>query len=530
MPALITDQFRINNANNFISSIEDNNNSYYVFLGLPNPKQNLFGRNDNWQTTDNLSGIVPNPTDNKNYESHYKDTILFGKKITTSNARRVVRRIDWVAGKKYDMYRHDYSSTNLTPVTQKARLYDSNFYVVNSEYKVYICLYNGSSGANPSGNASQDEPLFTDLEPSKAGQSGDGYIWKYLFTISPSDIIKFDSTEYIVLPNNWETTTESQILSVRENANSTLNNNQLKVIYIEDTGSSYIAGTYTVDILGDGAGAKAFIVVNQSGEIETATVVSGGSGYTYGIVDLGPARPQNFNSNTGRFANLIPIIPPSLGHGYDIYGELGADRILVYSRFDDSTFDFPSNTKFSQIGILKNPTRFLSTETYKESEFSNLYSLKFSNPSSTPSIGSKIQQTQQNNVDKAVGYVASYDTTTGVLKYFKDRSLYFGNGLDHTDYIGISSEGKATINFTSTGLNVTSVGSSAVFSENIDTNFTGITTNVNGQIINLSSEFTNGVSNPEINNNTGDIIYIDNRPLVARNLRQKEDVKIILEF
>ena len=28
----------------------------------------------------------------------------------------------------------------------------------------------------------------------------------------------------------------------------------------------------------------------------------------------------------------------------------------------------------------------------------------------------------------------------------------------------------------------------------------------------------------------GDIIFIDNRPLVSRNSRQKEDVKIILEF
>ena len=525
MPALITDQFRINNANNFISSIEDESNSYYVFLGLPNPAEDLFGRNGNWQTTENLSGIVPNPTDNEDYKSHYKDTALFGKKVTSANARRVIRRVDWVVGKKYDMYRHDYSSSNLTPVTQKARLYDSNFYVVNSEYKVYICLYNGSSGSNPTGNASQDEPTFTDLEPSRAGQSGDGYIWKYLFTISPSDIVKFDSTEYIVLPNNWETTNDSQIVAVRENGNSTQNNNQLKTIYIEDSGSSYITGSYTVDILGDGSGAKAFVVVNNSGEIESATVVAGGSGYTYGLVDLGQARPSNFNS-PARPAKLIPIIPPSLGHGFDIYKELGADRILIYSRFDDSTLDFPTNTKFSQVGILKNPSKFLSTETYTESQFSNLYSLKFNNPSSSPSVGDKIQQIQQNGVDKAVGYVASFDPNTGVLKYFKDRSLYFGNGLDHTDYVGLSSEGRANIDFSSSGLNVTSTG----FSENIDINFSGITTIINGQIINLSSEFTYGISNPEINNNTGDIIYIDNRSLVARNLRQKEDVKIILEF
>ncbi len=44
---------------------------------------------------------------------------------------------------------------------------------MNSDFKVYICIDNGSSGDNVKGNVSQDEPTFTDLEPSKAGGSGD---------------------------------------------------------------------------------------------------------------------------------------------------------------------------------------------------------------------------------------------------------------------------------------------------------------------------------------------------------------------
>jgi len=46
----------------------------------------------------------------------------------------------------------------------------------------------------------------------------------------------------------------------------------------------------------------------------------------------------------------------------------------------------------------------------------------------------------------------------------------------------------------------------------------------------LGVNFTSGLSNPEINKKTGDIIYIDNRPVVERNVRQKEDIKIVLEF
>ena len=37
MSAIITDQFRILNANNFVESVENTNNSYYVLIGLPNP-------------------------------------------------------------------------------------------------------------------------------------------------------------------------------------------------------------------------------------------------------------------------------------------------------------------------------------------------------------------------------------------------------------------------------------------------------------------------------------------------------------
>lgn len=519
MAAIVTDQFRISNTTNFINSFDES--SYYIFLGLPNPEVVGFGRNSNWQTSNNPSGVIPNPIDNFSYTNHYKDTVLFGKRVTTSNVRRVVRKIEWRSGSKYDFYRHDYSSLNLTPVTNKSRLYDSNYFVVNSEFKVYICLDNGATPENPSGNASIDEPNFVDLEPSKAGESGDGYIWKYLYTISPVDIVKFDSTEYVTLPNNWSNSTDSQITSVRENADSRVNNNQIKTVYIQNAGAGYISGE--VNILGDGTGGRVFIETNASGNIINATVTSGGSGYSYGIVDLGSLQPSPVIPNP---AKLIVIIPPSLGHGYDIYTELGADRVLLYSRFDDSTKDFPVDTRFCQVGLIKDPSRFLSTETYTENQYSSLYSLKFSSVNgTTPIVGEKISQITSNG-SISVGYMASFDSTTNVMKYIKDRSLYFSGG-DETDYIGISTTGNQNIEFDFNGSQVTAPSG---FSGTIDANYTGITTTINNQIINLDSQFVNGLSTPEINSNTGDLIYIDNRPLVGRSSRQKEDVKIILEF
>jgi len=524
MSALVTDQFRILNATNFIDSVDNSSDSYYVWVGLTNPNRYTgFGRDTNWDGgTGVTNGIVPNPIDNLDYLTQYEDTLLFGKKVTSSNIRRVVKRVNWVRGKKYDMYRHDYSINNLSPIAKRARLYDSEFYVLNSDYKVYICIENGSSGINTTGNQSLYEPTHTDLEPSIAGTGGDGYVWKYLFTVSPGDIVKFDSTEYITLPNNWSTSTDSQIVSVRENGDSEVNDNQIKTVYIDNPGSNYLSSG-EVNILGNGTGGRVFVEVNSNGEIINTTVTSGGKGYTYGIVDLGPLQP---GGNIANPARLIPIIPPSRGHGYDLYKELGADRVMIYSRFDDSSRDFPINTKFCQIGIVKNPTKFISTEVFSDSQFSGLYAINFTTVNDTPpTIGEKITQTVSGGI--AVGYVASYDSDTKVLKYFRDRSLYYGPTHDQTDYVGVSTEGNANINFSNTGGNV--VGESSNFVGQISS-FSGITTTVNNSIINLGVTFTDGLANPEINKKTGDIIYIDNRPLVSRNVRQKEDIKIILEF
>jgi hypothetical protein len=411
------------------------------------------------------------------------------------------------------------------------RLYDANYYVLNSDFKVYICIDNGSSGDNVLGNISQDEPTFTDLEPSKAGTSGDGYVWKYLFTVSPSDIIKFDSTEFITVPNNWLTSTDAQIRSVRENGNSDVNLNQIKHVYIENSGTGYANGlAQEVDILGDGTGAKARVdVVN--GKITDVKVSAGGKGYSYAIVDLG-----TLNSNvsaTGR-AKLIPIIPPGLGHGSDVYSELGTDKVIIYARFDDSTKDFPIDTKFAQVGIVKNPTKVGTDVLYTDTTYSSLEAFKFSTVTGTPQVGEEISQLltiSPNNGKVATGFIGSYDKETKVLKYFRDRSLHFNKtSYDQTDYTGISTIGRIyQFEAANTANNIE--GKSSGFSGSIDVSFSGGTDNPTGnKLINLGVNFNAGLSESEINKGSGEIVYLDNRPEIVRNSRQKEDIKIILEF
>ena len=497
MSAFVTDQFRILNAGSFVESIS--NNSYYAFLGLSNPTATGFGRTDNWN-----SSTTNNPVDNFQYLSHYRDTSLFGRRITTENARRVIRKIEWTANNQYDMYRHDYRQGNIASVSKALKLYDANYYVITSDFKVYVCIENGTSGASTTVPRSTLEPTHTDVEPVSYA---DGYRWKYLFKVSPSDVIKFDSTEFIVVPNNWATTSDSDITVVRDGGNSDVNNNQIKAVYIENGGSGYSNGSHS--ILGDGTGGEVSITVNSTGSITGVTVTQGGKGYTYGIVDL--------STNSGAGSNLIPIIPPSKGHGYDVYKELGTDKVLLYARFDDSTKDFPIDTKFAQVGVIKNPETFTGSQTFTGNTFSSLYAVGLST-SRTVVIGEQITQASTG----AKGYVASFDSETKILKYYQDRSLCFGNKLNQTqslDTKNITAFDNTPISFTTSG------GASG-----INTGLSGSVITVNSKQINLGVTFTGGLANPEINKKTGDIIYIDNRPEVQRDSRQKEDVKIILEF
>ena len=177
------------NAKNFVAGVQSSSNSYYTFIGVPNATDYL----STWDTT------PPSPIDNiEEVNNKYWDTMLALKKVAPSDVSQVVTKRTWSSGTTYDMWRNDISRNNASQPSGVFDIYDANYYVMNSDYRVYVCLFNNATPENNfQGGPSLDEPTFTDIEPRAAGSSGDGYIWKYLYTISPSQAIKFDSTDYI---------------------------------------------------------------------------------------------------------------------------------------------------------------------------------------------------------------------------------------------------------------------------------------------------------------------------------------------
>jgi hypothetical protein len=516
MAAIITDQIRILNAKNFVAGVSSQTNSYYSFIGLPNPTD----IQSDWDTN------PPSPRDSFDEENNYWDTMIALKKINASDIRQVVQKRFWSTGTTFDMYRHDYSRSNTAKVSGATNLYSASYYVLNSDYRVYICLQNGTDPDNLNGRPSLDEPLFTDLEPRAAGTGGDGYIWKYLYTIKPTDIIKFESTDFMPVPINWETSTDNAI--VRDNAV----NGSIKIVTITNRGVSVGAAnkTYTrVPIRGDGSGAECTIVVNNDQKIESVTISNQGSGYTFGNVDLVAG-----NVPTGTTTPIFNvIISPKGGHGADIYRELGAYNVLMYSRIenDNQNPDFITGNQIARVGIVENPESFGSVQVLTLDKASAVYAIKLTGigaNSATYNADSFITQTVSTGTT-SVGRVISYDQVTSVLKYWQDRS----NSGFSTVGVAITNPpfGFDQVEFSSspgTGGSLVITGGSASLS--IDTAFTGLSTVINNRTYYLGQEFTSGLASPEVKKHSGNIIYVDNRPSITRSSNQKEDIKVILQF
>ena len=521
MAAIITDQLRILNAKNFVAGVASTANSYYTFVGLPNATD----YDSDWEST------PPAPVDNFNNENDYWDTMIALKKISKSDVRQVVRKLTWTSGTTYDMYRSDISATNVSKPSDAVNLYDANYYVLNSDYRVYECLQNGTDPDNPSGRPSLDEPTFTDLEPREAGSSGDGYIWKYLYTISPSDIVKFDSTNYMPVPQDWAT--NSNDAAVRKNAASS---GDIKIVVIKDRGVG--VGTankvYTrIPIKGDGSGAEATVTTNNDAKVASVTISNGGSNYTFGTLDLAA---KGIEGTTAPIFDVI--IPPQGGHGANIYTELGASNVLLYSRIenDSDNPDFVTGNQIARVGVVCAPQAYDSDSNLESSKASAVYALKLAGTGySSVVYNADTQITQTIGVGStAFGRVVSYDQNTGVLKYWQDR-YHCGFNTDGTKNTS-PTYGFTMERFTAdigSGGSFNIIGGSATLA--IQTTFgsaanPGISTVINSRTYNLGQSFISGTAQPEVKKYSGQIIYVDNRPSITRSTNQKEDIKVILQF
>lgn len=510
MAALLTDQFRIFSAKKFIKSLEgpiptqsdldagETRDRLYIFIGRP---QSWDDENSPPQAVDSFF----------EFSSAYDDMISL-KRVLAVDTIQVVKRIDWTPpeqttgglGYTYDMYRHDYSPSK-TASSGATKLYDSDFYVVNSQYQVYKCIYNGTSPSDPNGKPSTIEPTGTS---TSIITTADGYRWKYLYTIPVASVLKFFSNDYMPVFIND---------AVKTNAVA----GEIDTVAIQSAGAGYNNGTYdNVPINGDGVGGRVSIVVD-GGRIISATVTSGGTNYTFGKLNIDTI--TGIGTGTGAIVDVV--IPPPNGHGYDPVIELGGYRVMINAKlsYDEGAGDFPIDNDYRRIGLVTNPKKFGTEELVSELTVSATKSIIFSPTFQGNYVPDEIiTQTRVvggTNVT-ARGRVISWNPITKVLKYYQNST----DGI-FPEIVGTLNEfdGSNAIN-----------GATSGAAGQPDINFPLIPNSssrtINNTEYDLGMKFNNGYAKPEIKSNSGQVVYIDNRRSISRANDQVEDIKIVIEF
>lgn len=174
--ATLTINHYINEANSFITDVRNNRNGYYMFAARPQPWANSTGGNDD-------SAVLATNNSIAQIEQTTYDDLLYGKLLTDTDVTFVIPRKNWTANTVYAAYNQN-----------DANLYSKDFYVVTDNFEVYKCIDNNNE-AN-----SYVKPTLTST--SGTFKTGDGYVWKYMYTIDSASNTKFTTSGYVpVVPN-----------------------------------------------------------------------------------------------------------------------------------------------------------------------------------------------------------------------------------------------------------------------------------------------------------------------------------------
>lgn len=223
MPALVTTEFRIHNAKQFREMFSEAaqyggatasaalSTNMYLFIGKSaawsgsfNDGTTTYQVSDTAQPDPNKTNAPSSDTTANTSYSHWKDMIA-AKKVASSDVSHVIARNNWTSGRYYSMYDDTIKFSSLT-ASQASQNVNSGtadttatlypMYVMNSTFKVYKCLYNNKTESGRP-RPSTVEPTHTTTSAAAPAAQSDGYVWKYMYTISAAESLKFVTSSYI---------------------------------------------------------------------------------------------------------------------------------------------------------------------------------------------------------------------------------------------------------------------------------------------------------------------------------------------
>jgi len=490
MAAIVTSKFRITNASNFKEDIADSaNTSVYVYIA----------KSDVWSDDYNVTsdGDPDLPRDQDWDQLEVNDNIIAMKRVTAADVSNVIPRKNWTAGVTYDpwdsrvVFDFDLQGNPNTDLTNES-IYDKDFYIITTEYKVYKCL---EAGYDASGNiktvndqptATLDKPFYTD----------DGYLWKYMYTLQVNDADRFLTNFYmpvktVVDDGNLDATDQDQYN--KQISNGTTTKGRIYRFAIDNPGSGYTSGQTSVIVYGDGANPT-YTVPSENvhvvdGEIKfidlPVTIDSNGNSTVNGI-GLGLTRATVKVTDTSGGAGAGAVVRAVFekdGHGIDPIRELGGFYIACNAKLQtDENETLIIDNDYRQVGLIRNPLD--SNGDLVTGDLVNGLRVMTVSDASGVNPGDLIYG---GNSD-AYAYVDAVDTATNEIKFHQNEK---------TGYLEFDATGNEPLYIS---------GSASSFGA-IDT-----------------------ITEPDFVKDTGDVMFIENRQPILRSQTQIEDIKIIIEF
>lgn len=481
MSAIITNDYRIFNVDSFIRSLEGSPPLNYLYA--------FIGKSTNWDPLN--SAAISTPIDCLDHHNLVWSEMMSLKQIGRSNVSAGIKKIEWGSGKVYDIYRHDYGTTGVTGVsetgitTYPTSLAEARYYVVSpTNNGVYICIDN---------NDNSQSTYDPGLEGTGVGyaniETSDNYIWKFVCSISPSDYANFATSDFypvkrvLTAPPGGDPY-ESQY-GAQQNAIS--QGGAIYKVVIDAPGTSANTGTIVIDgttnsscIKGDGTGFECAIVVDNLGGVASISITAAGTGYTYLHLDL------TLVGNAFNGAILKPIITPLRGLGANPPLDLNAHYLLasVQLEKDEGDGDFTVLNDYRQVGLVVNPYDYNTTSLQNEITCDAAFTLTTSD-----SVSNFVPDGIITN-NGTIGRVIDVDAVNKKIRVIISRPE---SNADWTENAGFAA---------------------------------GIITQTNPS----STATVTTVTPPEIEPNSGQIIYFENRSTITRNATQTEVINIAIEY
>lgn len=443
MSSVFSENLRIYNAEQFKQSISElGPTSIYLTIGKVRPWDN--------------DAEPPQADSGVGTFNDVWQQMVAAKLIVGSDVRHAIRRINWTSDTVYDAY--DHCTCTLLLFND-----DVEFFVLTTDWNIYKCLYNNNGG--------QSTVMPTQTIVDAAVEEQDGYIWKYMYTLTAEERIRFMTDSYIPVRTLLADNNSLQ-WQVQESATP----GSIDIIKVVNGGSNYSnASTITVTIAGDGVGATARAKINSSSNtVSSITMINRGLNYTYATISI-------TDSGTGSDATANAVISPPGGHGSDPMRELGGSYLMLNPRIKSSEDGKISiNNEYRQIALIQDPVVV-----------------------GTGNIASNTVYTQ----------VVKLTMSPSGSEFIEDEYVYQGESL-------LSSTFKGLVVDWNSGNNILQL-----------TDTTGIITSVilNGATSG-ASRFVESITEKELRPYSGNLLYVDNIVPIERAIDQTEDYKILLKF